>query len=162
MMMIRSAIVSTDRFYASTRKFHAPPPSVVSPPPPIYHSAMRLPRQDVYAPRSTGPPWWRTRFWSMSGWIIAINIVVFIADVLSFGRLTQWGCLSGSGILRVQVWRLITFQFLHAGPIHLIFNMLWFYLLGPLVEWRMGKRRFLTFYLICGVAGGAAFLIQWW
>src|SRR5205814_10419024 len=85
-----------------------------------------------------------------------------IAAVLSFERLMKLGCLSGEGILRVQVLRLITFQFLHAGPIHLIFNMLWFYLLGPLVEWRMGKRRFLIFYLICGVAGGAAFLIQWW
>jgi rhomboid family protein len=98
----------------------------------------------------------------MTTWLITINVVVFIVDVLTYGRLTEWGCLSGAGISRIQVWRLITFQFLHAGPFHLIFNMLWFYFLGPLAEWRMGKRRFLTFYLICGICGGAAFLIQWW
>jgi membrane associated rhomboid family serine protease len=109
-----------------------------------------------------GPPWWRTRYWSMTTWLIVITSIIYVADVLSGNRLTTLGALSGRGIIRVQVWRLLTFQFLHASPIHILFNMLWFYFLGPLVESRMGKRRFLGFYLLCGVAGGAAFLFQWW
>jgi len=98
----------------------------------------------------------------MSTWIIAANVIIFITDVLTYGKLTRYGALSGYGIRHVQFWQLITYQFLHAGPWHLIFNMLWLYFLGPLVEWRFGKGRFLFFYLICGLAGGGCFLLQWY
>ena len=98
----------------------------------------------------------------MTTWIITLNVIVFIIDVLIGGQLTRYGDLSGHGIRHVQIWHLFTFQFLHAGPFHLIFNMLWLYFLGPLVEWRFGKSRFLFFYLICGLAGGGCFLLQWY
>ena len=52
-----------------------------------------------------------------------------------------------------EVWRLITYQFLHAGPAHLIFNMWALYFFGPAVEDTMGSGRYLLFYLSCGVAG---------
>lgn len=52
-----------------------------------------------------------------------------------------------------ELWRIITYQFLHAGMFHLIFNMWALYFFGPAVEDAMGPRRFLTFYLACGVAG---------
>lgn len=52
-----------------------------------------------------------------------------------------------------EVWRLITYQFLHAGLMHLVFNMWALYFFGPLVEDAMGSGRFLLFYLSCGVAG---------
>lgn len=52
-----------------------------------------------------------------------------------------------------QVWRLISYQFLHAGTFHLIFNMWALYFFGPAAEQVMGPRRFLAFYLVCGVAG---------
>ncbi len=120
------------------------------------------PQQSGSSYSSAGPPWYRTPFWSMTTWLIAINIIIFIIDALTYGQLTRFGALSGHGILHVQVWQLLTFQFLHAGPFHLIFNMLWLYFLGPLVEWRFGKVRFVLFYLFCGLAGGALFLFQWY
>ena len=52
-----------------------------------------------------------------------------------------------------ELWRLITYQFLHAGMAHLIFNMWALYFFGPAVENAMGQGRFLAFYLSCGVAG---------
>ena len=52
-----------------------------------------------------------------------------------------------------ELWRLITYQFLHAGLPHLIFNMWALYFFGPLVENAMGSGRYLAFYLSCGVAG---------
>lgn len=52
-----------------------------------------------------------------------------------------------------ELWRLITYQFLHAGVLHLVFNMWALYFFGPAVESVMGARRFLLFYLSCGVAG---------
>jgi membrane associated rhomboid family serine protease len=123
---------------------------------------MRMPQPGSSSYSAPGPPWWRTTFWSMTTWIIAANIIIFIIDVLTYGQLTRYGALSGHGIRHVHFWELITYQFLHAGPLHLIFNMLWLYFLGPLVEWRFGKARFLLFYLICGLAGGGCFLLQWY
>lgn len=55
--------------------------------------------------------------------------------------------------LEGQVWRLITYQFVHANFGHILFNMWALYFFGPAVEYAMGPRRFLVFYLICGVAG---------
>lgn len=52
-----------------------------------------------------------------------------------------------------QLWRLFTYQFLHAGAWHLIFNMWALFFFGYAVEAYMGGRRFLIFYLACGVAG---------
>jgi len=54
----------------------------------------------------------------------------------------------------LQVWRLITYQFLHADIIHILFNMLGLYFLGPTLERHWGSKKFLIFYLSCGVAGG--------
>jgi len=57
----------------------------------------------------------------------------------------------GAGL---QVWRLITYQFLHADILHILFNMLGLFFLGPTLERHWGSRKFLIFYLSCGAAGG--------
>jgi membrane associated rhomboid family serine protease len=46
--------------------------------------------------------------------------------------------------------------FLHAGWLHLIFNMWTLWLFGPTVEDRLGSLRFLAFYLACGVLASVA------
>lgn len=53
----------------------------------------------------------------------------------------------------LEVWRLIGFQFLHANFTHLLFNMMGLYFFGPLVERYLGRKRFLAFYLLCGMFG---------
>ena len=58
------------------------------------------------------------------------------------------------------VWNYITFQFLHADPIHLIFNMLGLYFLGMVLERAWGPRRFVTFYFACGVFAGMCHVIM--
>ena len=40
-------------------------------------------------------------------------------------------------------WTLITYMFLHAGPMHLLFNMLALYFFGPRLELQLGSRQFL-------------------
>ena len=47
---------------------------------------------------------------------------------------------------------LLTSQFLHADWLHLIFNMLFLWVFGNNIEDRLGRIRFLPFYLLCGVA----------
>jgi len=51
---------------------------------------------------------------------------------------------------------LLTSQFLHASALHLTVNMLFLLVFGPRVEALCGSRRFLAFYLVCGVLGGLA------
>ncbi len=58
-----------------------------------------------------------------------------------------------------QLWRLISYQFLHGDPIHILFNMIGLFFLGPRLERHWGRNKFLTFYLGCGVAGGITYII---
>ena len=105
--------------------------------------------------------------------LMALNLAVFVLNYmlpgytvltpegfrLHFGRLEFWGHFSTSfALYGFQLWRLITFQFLHGGVLHLMFNMVSLYLFGPLVEQHLGSTRFLRFYLICGVGGAVAYL----
>ena len=59
----------------------------------------------------------------------------------------------------IEVWRFITFQFLHANVTHILFNMIGLYFFGPLVERYLGGRLFLAFYLVCGIFGAFVYLI---
>lgn len=63
-----------------------------------------------------------------------------------------------TGFQKLEVWRLVTFQFLHAGPMHIFFNMLGLWVFGPIVENRLGGKRYLAFYLTCGIFGGLTYL----
>lgn len=56
------------------------------------------------------------------------------------------------------IWQFISYQFLHAGPMHLLGNMLFLFVFGPPVEDRIGRAGFLTLYLVGGAAAGAAHL----
>ena len=50
-----------------------------------------------------------------------------------------------------QLWRLFTPAVLHVGLLHLIFNMLWLVLLGRMVEFNMGKIKYILFVLLSAV-----------
>mgnify|MGYP001032566901 CR=1 FL=1 len=62
-------------------------------------------------------------------------------------------------VLSLEVWRLVTFQFLHANIIHIFFNMLGLFIFGSMVERFLGSKRYLAFYLVCGIFGGLAYLL---
>lgn len=70
-----------------------------------------------------------------------------------------YGHFSSGKALELQVWRFLTFQFLHASPTHLVFNMLGLLFVGGLVEQYLGRRRFLAFYFVCGIAGAFCYLL---
>jgi membrane associated rhomboid family serine protease len=57
------------------------------------------------------------------------------------------------------LWQLVTYQFMHANFTHLLFNMFGLWMFGMEVEHVWGSRRFLGFYLLCGVAAGISQLI---
>ena len=45
-------------------------------------------------------------------------------------------------------------MFLHGSPYHLLFNMWGLFMFGPLLEARIGTRRFISFYLATGIIAG--------
>ncbi len=139
----------------------------------IGEAAMGLYDRDYYRKPSMGGVG-AVRVWSFTTWLIVINIAVFVVDGFLGGRvfrgrygmgegpLAEWGSFSiSTAIMQGQVWRLITCQFLHAGLYHLAVNMISLWLLGPVVELTLGARRYLFFYLICGIAGPLMFTALW-
>ena len=93
--------------------------------------------------------------------LLIVNLAVFVAQMLVNDRqthaLTELFGVTVSGFW--QVWRYLTFQFLHASFWHIALNMLGLYMLGTPLEHRYGTRRFVGFYLACGVTAGIAYVI---
>ncbi len=95
-------------------------------------------------------------------WLLIINIGVFLLMALSpaLGTfLADWFTVDATSSFKaLQLWRLVSYQFLHASFWHIALNMLGVFFLGPTLERNWGSRKFITFYLGCGVAGGLFYL----
>lgn len=92
-------------------------------------------------------------------WLIISNIVILLLQALMTqpGQpvfLQNIGHFSiQEGIYHLQLWRLLSFQFLHANFSHLIMNLIGLFFFGPHIERWMSSRIYLSFYLLSGVAG---------
>lgn len=53
-----------------------------------------------------------------------------------------------------EIWQLLTYQFMHGSFSHILFNMFALWMFGMEIEHIMGSKKFLTFYLLCGVGAG--------
>ncbi|MCA9029897.1 MAG: rhomboid family intramembrane serine protease [Planctomycetaceae bacterium] len=99
--------------------------------------------------------------------LIVANVCVFILQQLTsygdFGEestVSDWMQLSPELVLRGQVWRLTTYDFLHAPKelLHIFVNMFVLWMTGSRLQARMGWREFLAFYLVAGVVSGAGYI----
>lgn len=92
--------------------------------------------------------------------LLFLNLGVFLVGLLLELRdsFEEFGAFNvAEGLLGFQVWRLLTFQFLHANLGHLLFNSIAIYFFGAFVEQQLRSRAFLLFYLLCGVAGALGY-----
>ena len=89
--------------------------------------------------------------------LCAVMVGVYGLEVLASGGVSgfmdRWA-LSGEGLARGQWWTLVTHIFVHVNLLHLLVNVLALWLMGPEVEWMLGRRRYLILFLRSGVAGG--------
>jgi membrane associated rhomboid family serine protease len=95
-------------------------------------------------------------------YILIVNIAVFVLTMIP--GLGGWiyalfSVFPDTYSNAIQVWRLITYQFLHGDPLHIFFNMLVLYYIGPMMEGFWGTRTYLRFYLISGAAGGIVYTL---
>ena len=105
---------------------------------------------------------------------VALIVACFVAFAFELGKLasggtealdafvTEWGIVpaeltaawSSGSALTVETLTLITSQFLHGGWLHLLGNLLFLWIFGNNVEDRLGRFRFLLFYLVGGAVAG--------
>jgi membrane associated rhomboid family serine protease len=65
-------------------------------------------------------------------------------------------------VVHGRIYQFVTGLFLHMGLVHLLFNTLTVWMLGPDVEQRMSRRRVMAFYALCAGAGMLGFLLLSW
>jgi len=89
--------------------------------------------------------------------LISTNVGVFIAQLLfqnyDAGFVRNYLALSDRGINDAYAWQFFSAMFLHAGPWHLLGNMLLLYLLGRDCESILGLRHLLYLYLYGAIGG---------
>lgn len=109
-----------------------------------------------------------TRPW-VSRILLGINLLVFVATFL-FGLIVLgvwngpqnlqvlyfFGAKWNPAILNGEIWRLFAAMFLHIGAVHLLFNMVALFILGPMVEGYFGHVRVLAIYLLSGLFSSVA------
>jgi len=104
-----------------------------------------------FAPSNRFTPW--------VGRLIIANAVVLLLLRTIFTSPTLAGGLAFSPAHALtRPWTFLTYMFVHAGLLHLLFNMLMLFVFGAAVEQRMGSRAFILYYLYCGV-GAAIFCL---
>jgi membrane associated rhomboid family serine protease len=87
--------------------------------------------------------------------LLIVNIVVFVLSIFMRRFMFDWFSVFPETLwMTLQLWRPVTYQFLHADIWHIFFNMLVLFFFGPMLEQLWGSRKFLIFYLVCGAAGG--------
>jgi membrane associated rhomboid family serine protease len=105
--------------------------------------------------------------------IILVNVAVFLftalVGVIMFFSGTMDDFLSpilryfmlpaSLGTLLTQPWSIITYMFLHANFLHILFNMLWLFWIGNLLHEYIGNRKVYEAYFGGGVFGGVIYIL---
>jgi membrane associated rhomboid family serine protease len=99
--------------------------------------------------------------------IIAINVVIFVAQIATgaggfdatAGRVFRDGALFGPSVAAGDWWRIVCSGFLHAGLLHIAFNMYFVYILGSMLEPAIGKLRFGVLYIVSLLGGSLGALL---
>jgi membrane associated rhomboid family serine protease len=112
--------------------------------------------------------------------IIIINVIVFFATIVlgskgidlgDYLALHSFKSMDAAGSHLFKPWQLVTHLFMHGGSMfgdnvdyeggfmHLFGNMFGLWMFGSILEQQWGAKRFLNFYIICGIGAGLAHLL---
>jgi membrane associated rhomboid family serine protease len=87
--------------------------------------------------------------------LIMINAIVFLLQsIFQNMRIDDILALWGVRTVNFKPYQLFTYMFVHGGFMHIFFNMLTLVFIGPILENFWGQKRFLTFYIVCGIGAG--------
>jgi membrane associated rhomboid family serine protease len=101
-----------------------------------------------------------TSFPAVTAAIIVANALVFVLELLGGDDFVSRWSVVPADIVAGRHWiTILTAMFMHAGWSHIIGNMVFLWAFGPEVEELMGRRRYLLFYLLGGLAASLAQVI---
>ena len=84
--------------------------------------------------------------------LVVVNVAIFVISQFFDERFVNNElALTLDGLSRGKVWQLVTFQFLHAGVLHVVFNCFALYVFGRSVEQALGRNSFLKLYFVAGI-----------
>lgn len=98
-------------------------------------------------------------------YLLIINCVAFLLTIFA-GGVTIPGTRETSYVLNEQlglhffladdfkIFQLFTYMFMHGGYAHIFFNMFALWMFGSIIEQAWGSRKYLIFYLVCGLGAG--------
>ncbi|MNJ44714.1 intramembrane serine protease GlpG [compost metagenome] len=112
--------------------------------------------------RRFGPNWLSISTILTIATIIASCSVSYIVNHQLFSTITMpalkvYGGITFDDLRNLSLWRVITAQFIHAKQAHMFFNALCLFLLGRMIESKVGSLKTLSIWLI---AGGIATVIS--
>jgi membrane associated rhomboid family serine protease len=119
-------------------------------------------RDYMRLPSSYDGHWPRLSFTML---LIILNAALFVLQLISYQVFPPRSAnlvsptdalfaLSLDGLNHYHVWQFLTYQFMHAGWMHLLFNCVAIFFFGRAVEMVLGRGRFLALYLTSGIIGG--------
>lgn len=93
---------------------------------------------------------------------VGIYLLMFVAIRTGlFAPFQVLGLVPQSVVKSFAVWQLFTYMFLHdpQGVGHILLNMLMLWMFGPPIEGIWGRKRFLTYYIYCGLGAGVSVVL---
>lgn len=115
---------------------------------------------------------WQFRYGNIVNRLIIINLAVYLLFLivwiffkfseqsLAYDLFMSWLYMPAAPLkFLTRPWTLITYQFLHGGFLHILFNMLWLYWMGRILVDYLSERRILALYLMGGIAGGLLYML---
>ncbi len=93
----------------------------------------------------------------MTPWVrrlLVANLLVYLLQLTVFVDPKIFAVLGFDPVTAVaRPWTFVTYLFLHAGFLHITFNLLALFIFGPAVEERLGSSTFVAYYFACGFGG---------
>src|ERR1700743_3583506 len=111
---------------------------------------------------------------SRLGLLIGLNVIVYLA--INIPSVLLWIFTGQSGVINAyaddylalpaylpklaeRCWTPLTYMLMHAGILHIFFNMLWLYWIGQIFEEYLGNKRTVGLYLFGGLTGALFFIL---
>ena len=96
--------------------------------------------------------------------LIIINVLVYMATaLLPLGKwIFGFGSLFWVGNPLFHTYQFVTYMFLHANFEHVFFNMFALWMFGRTLEYELGSRRFLVYYMVCGIGAALIQMLASW
>lgn len=90
-------------------------------------------------------------------WLLGINVAMFLLTLVAKGigvDINDWFGLHFFLAPDFSILQLVSYMFMHGGWEHIFFNMFALWMFGCLIENTWGPKRYLIYYLLCGVGAG--------